>query len=162
MWDDASIAAAQRIIIAHNMALRLVYQTWWTWWLPRFAVIGIVGGLAAEGLNFHWNFYAFITAFLLLSVFGEYWAHRSLGHARARAKQKGSTTSITMSDEGIDIAGAYGSSHLKWKGLHSQVVKPDGILILFSNISGLWLPDTALAEGTPGDVRELVAANNGP
>ena len=67
-----------------------------------------------------------------------------------------------MSDEGIDIAGAYGSSHLKWKGLHSQVVKPDGILILFSNISGLWLPDTALAEGTPGDVRELVAANNGP
>ncbi len=66
-----------------------------------------------------------------------------------------------MNDEGIDIVSAFGSSHFNWNGPRSLVVEPDGILILFSNISGLWLPDAALTEGTPGDVRKLVAANKG-
>ena len=35
VWDDAYIAAAQRMVIDHqNWSLRIVYK-WWAWWLPR-------------------------------------------------------------------------------------------------------------------------------
>jgi YcxB-like protein len=158
-WDDAYLAAAQRAMIAQNWFFRHIYLTWWTWWLPRVGIVGIVGWLAETGVKFDWSFYAFIAGFLLLTFFGEYWGRRSLARARARNRSRGSTTMVTMSDEGIEIVGALGSSRLKWKAPRSISVKPDGVLLMHSNLSGLWLPDSALAEGTRDDVRQLVSVN---
>jgi len=64
-----------------------------------------------------------------------------------------------FTDEAIDIVSALSKSQLTWKAPRSIVIKPDGVLLMISNVSGLWLPDAALAEGTPDDVRQLVAAH---
>jgi hypothetical protein len=37
---DEYIAEAQRIAIAQNSVLRLMYQTWWIRWIPRFIFAG--------------------------------------------------------------------------------------------------------------------------
>jgi hypothetical protein len=157
VWDDAYITASQRMVIdRQNWSMRIIYK-WWGWWIPRVVVVAIIGGLALARVRFDRAFWAYMGGFLILSVFGEYWTHRSLARARARHRNRGSTTTVTMSDEGIEIVGALGSSQLKWKAPRSISVKPDGVLLMHSNLSGLWLPDAALAEGTPDDVRQLVA-----
>lgn len=159
VWDDAYVAAAQRMMIdRQNWSLRVIYK-WWAWWIPRVVVVVIIGGLAMARVVFEWAFYAYIGGFLLLSLFGEHWTRRSLARARARNRSRGSTTTVTMSDGGIDMVGGLGNSQLKWKAPRSITVKPDGVLLMHSNLSGLWLPDAALAEGTRDDVRQLIAVN---
>jgi len=159
VWDDTYIAAAQQMMIdRQNWSLRVIYK-WWGWWIPRVVVVVIIGGMAVAGVRFDGTFYAYIGGFLLLSLFGEYWTHRSLARARARNRNRGSTTTVSMSEGGIDMIGALSSSQLKWKAPRSISVKPDGVLLMMANLSGVWLPDAALAEGTPDDVRQLVAAN---
>ncbi|MFP5229563.1 MAG: YcxB family protein [Acidobacteriota bacterium] len=159
VWDDAYIAEAQRVMLAQNRSFRLMYQTWWVWWIPRFVVLAVIGWLIVAGVKVGLSVYGYFIGFLFLHPFGEYWAHRSLARARARNRNRGSTTTVTMSDEGIDIVGALGSSKLKWKAPRSISVKPDGILLMHSNLTGLWLPGAALVEGTPDDVRQLLTAH---
>jgi hypothetical protein len=38
-------------------------------------------------------------------------------------------------------------------------IYPDGVLIKLSRVNMIWLPDNALVEGLPADVRQLLAAN---
>jgi hypothetical protein len=38
-------------------------------------------------------------------------------------------------------------------------IYPNGVLIKFSRFSMLWLPDQSLTEGTPAEVRQLLADN---
>lgn len=148
VWDDAYIAAAQRMIIdQQNWSLRILYK-WWPWWLPRIVIVSIIGSLAVTGVKFDWAFYAYIVGFLILSLFGEYCTHRSLARARARNRNRGSTSTVTLNSEGIDIVGAV-----------AIMVKADGVLLMTSNLLGLWLPDAAITEGTPDDVRKLIAAH---
>jgi hypothetical protein len=159
VWDDAYIAAAQRMIIDHqNWSLRVLYK-WWAWWLPRIVIVGIIGWLTVTGVKFDWVFYGYLVGFLILSSFGEYWTHRSLARARARNRNRGSTSTVTLSSEGIDVVGALANSQLKWKAPRSITIKAGGVLLMTSNLLGLWLPDTALVEGTPDDVRQLIAAH---
>ena len=63
-----------------------------------------------------------------------------------------------MSEDGIDTIHPLGNSHLNWKSAHSTTVNADGVLLMLSSHAGLWLPDVALAAGTPDQVRQLVAA----
>jgi hypothetical protein len=39
------------------------------------------------------------------------------------------------------------------------VINPNGVIVKFSPFSMLWLPDQALTEGTPAEVRQLLADN---
>jgi len=39
------------------------------------------------------------------------------------------------------------------------VIYPDGVLIKLSRVNMIWLPDSALVEGSPAEVRQLLAAN---
>jgi hypothetical protein len=39
------------------------------------------------------------------------------------------------------------------------LVYPNGVLLKFSRLSGIWLPDCALIEGSAEDVRKLLAEN---
>jgi hypothetical protein len=64
-----------------------------------------------------------------------------------------------MDDQGLDACGFYGTSHLKWEAMLRPVIYPDGVLIKLSRGSMIWLPDSALIEGTQADVRQLLTAN---
>jgi hypothetical protein len=57
------------------------------------------------------------------------------------------------------IVGAHGNSHTKWTALLPPAVRPNGIALKFSRISILWLPDSALVEGSADEVRQLLAKN---
>jgi hypothetical protein len=39
---DEYIAEGQRLSISQNKTLKFMYQTWWVWWLPRVAMVGII------------------------------------------------------------------------------------------------------------------------
>jgi hypothetical protein len=66
-----------------------------------------------------------------------------------------------MGENGVDIVNPVGNSHSKWAGLLKAVVSPNGVLIQVSRIAWIWLPDQALVEGSPEDVRKLLAENVG-
>jgi hypothetical protein len=57
------------------------------------------------------------------------------------------------------VVGEAGNSHAKWPGILPPVVYPDGVMVKFSRFALIWLPDRALVEGSPGDVRILLAEN---
>jgi len=154
--SDEYIAEAQRLTIAQNRTLRLMYQTWWVWWLPRVVIVGLLGFLLIEKLTFD---AVLLGAFLVLSFFGELFSRRTLARARDRTRAKGSTTTLAMDENGIDAVGALGNTHLKWTAILPPAITPDGVLIRLSQLNGMWLPDKALVEGSPSDVRPLLNVN---
>lgn len=159
VWDDAYIAASQRMLIGtRNWSTRVLYR-WWGWWIPRIVIVGFIVWLIATGVKVAPISYAYFVGALLLNVFGELWIYRSLVRARAAHRNRGSTTIVTMSENGIDTSHPLGNSHLNWRAARSATVKADGVLLMLSSLAGLWLPDTALAEGGPDEVRRLVAAS---
>jgi hypothetical protein len=111
VWDDTSIAAAQRAMIARDWFFRVIYLSWWAWWIPRVLLVAFIGWLIVAGVKVGSTVYGYLIGFLFLHAFGEYWAHRSLARARVWNRNRGSTTTVNMSDEGIEIVGALGSSH---------------------------------------------------
>jgi hypothetical protein len=48
---------------------------------------------------------------------------------------------------------------LKWVAVQEPVIYSNGVLIKLSRLSMLWLPDQCLIEGTPAEVRQLLAEN---
>ena len=155
--DDEYIRVAQHLSISQNRASRLIYQTWWVVWLPRILLLAcIVTCLFIEFLR---PAAALCGASLALSFGGEAFKRRSLAKARERVRTKGSTNSVTMDDQGIETSGALGTSQLNWKTMLEPVIYPDGVLIKLSRVNMMWLPDKALVEGSPADVRQLLAAN---
>lgn len=157
VWDDAYIAASQRMLIeTRNWSTRILYK-WWGWWIPRVLIAAYIVWLIASGAKVDSMSYAYFVGALLLNVFGELWIYRSLVRARSRHRNRGSTTTVTLSEGGIDTVHPLGKSHLNWKATHSTKVEADGVLLMLSSHAGLWLPDAALAEGTPDQVRQLVA-----
>jgi hypothetical protein len=152
---DVYIAELQRLSIAQNKVFKFVYQTWWAWWLPR----AIFAGVVVFGLAYHldWGFTAVFSVLLVISFLGSWSGRRGLAKARDRVRFKGSTTTVTMGENGVDVVGEAGNTHLKWSGLLPPVVYPNGVLLKLSRISYLWLADQALTEGSPEQVRQLLA-----
>lgn len=154
LLSDEYIAESQRINIAQNRTLRFIYQTWWVWWIPRIVFVGAIAFLLAIRL---WWDARILAGFLLFTFFGEHFVQRSLARARNRTRAKGTTTMVSLDENGIDVVGELGNSHLKWDALYRPVVRSDGVLIKFTNARGLWLPDRTLVKGTPTDVRNLIS-----
>lgn len=152
---DEYAAEAQRLAIAQNRVLKLMYQTWWTWWLPRVGMVGFIIFCVAN--HFDWSLTAWFGGFLVLSIVGEWFGKRSLAKARNNRRFKGSTTTVSMDENGVDMTGEMGNSHSKWPGLLKSVSRPDGVLIQFSRLTWIWLPDSALVEGSAAEVRQLLA-----
>jgi hypothetical protein len=155
--DDEYIAKAQHLSIAQNKTLRLLYQSQWIKWGPRcIFLVGAVVTPFIEGFQFLTVFFMFM---LGLSFVGEMHGRRSLARARKGVRSKGSVSTYSLDDQGIDISGAFGTSHLKWEAMLQPAVYPDGVLIKFSRVGMSWLPDSALIEGSPADVRQLLAVH---
>jgi hypothetical protein len=150
------IAEAQRLSIAQHKTLKWMYQTWWVQWVARV----VMGGFIIYSLLNHMDSVAALFGvFLAISFWGEWLGRRNLAKARKNVRAKGSTSVVSMNEQGVDIDGALGNSHLKWPAMLKPVIYPQGVLIKFSRLSGLWLPDQALVEGSPADVRQLLAEN---
>jgi hypothetical protein len=154
---DEYVAEAQRLTIAHNKTLKFMYQTWWARWLPRVALVGFIVYFVV--IDFDLSSIAVFGAFLALSFLGEWWGRRGLAKARNRVRFKGSTTTVSMDENGIDVVGEAGNTHGKWSGLLPPVVYPNGVMVRFSRLAVIWLPDQALVEGSAEDVRRLLAEN---
>jgi len=155
--NDEYIAAAQHLSIAQNRGLRLIYQTWWMVWPPRAILFAcVVSSFFVEILR---PTAALCGALLALSFAGEVFKRRSLAKARERVRTRGSTNIVTMDDEGIDTSSAFGTSRLKWAIMLQPAIYPDGVLLKLSRVNMIWLPDKDLVEGSPADVRQVLAAN---
>ena len=154
---DEYIAEAQRLSISQNKTLKFMYQTWWVWWLPRIAMVGFIIFCVVN--HFDWSVTAMFGGFLVLSFLGEWFGQRSLVKARKKIRFKGSTSTISMDESGVDVVGEAGNSHAKWSGILPPAVYPDGVMVKFSRFAVIWLPDRALVEGSPDDVRKLLAEN---
>ena len=97
--------------------------------------------------------------FLALSFVGEIVARRSMSNARKRVRTIGTTNTVSMDENGIDAQGILGNSHLNWPAMLKPAIYPNGVLIKFSRTNVVWLPDQSLVEGSPADVRQLLATN---
>jgi len=154
--NDEYIAESQRLGIAQITALRLMYQTWWFLWIPRVVLAGtIIYFLLNDSA---WTA-VFCGAVLAGSFFGQYVFQRNLAKGRRKFRAKGTTSTVSMDENGIDMLGALGNSQLKWLAVLQSVIYANGVLIKLSRVSMLWLPDQSLIEGTPVDVRKLLAEN---
>jgi hypothetical protein len=151
------IAKVQHLSIAQNRTLRFMYQTWWAWWLPRVGLVGFIIFCVVN--HFDWSVTAMFAAFLVLSFLGEWVGQRSLARARKNTRFKGSTTTVSMDENGVDVVGEAGNSHGNWSGILPPTVSPNGVLFKFSRFAVIWLPDEALVEGSPDDVRKLLEEN---
>jgi hypothetical protein len=151
---DEYIAEAQRLSIAQNKTLKFLYQTWWGWWLPRPIILGFI-------VYMFWSHdesgAALFGFFLILSFVGEWLARRNLAKARNKVRTKNTTSMVTMDEQGVAIDGANGSSQLKWSAMLPPAIYHDGVLIKFSRLSMVWLPDKALTEGSVAEVRQLLS-----
>src|SRR6185312_1870193 len=155
LLTDEYAAEAQRIVIAENRTLRLVQQTWWVRWGFRIMVVGGAGFCLYVGLR---SEAALFAGLLLLSLAAEYMGRRSNARIRRLGRAKGTTTTVSMDEDGIDIVGALSSSHLKWEGLRYQpAIRSDGVLLKIAKARGVWLSDRTLTEGTPSNVRQLIS-----
>lgn len=155
--NDEYIGTAQRRLIARNRGWKLIYQKWWVRWPPRVALFAfVVTSLFVETLR---PVAALCGALLLLSFGGEAFKQWSLAKSREGVRTKGSTNIVTLDDQGIEASTIFGTSHLNWKIVLEPVIYPDGVLIKLSRVNMIWLPDSALVEGSPAEVRQLLAAN---
>jgi hypothetical protein len=153
---DDYIAKAQRMAISQNKMLNFFYQTWWAWWLPRVVILPSMIVLYLLNLE---STMTLLGVLLVLSFTGEWLGRRNLAKARNRVRGKGTTTTVSMDDQEIAIENANGNSHLKWSAMLQPAIYADGVLIKFSRLAMVWLPDQGLIEGSPTDVRKLLAEN---
>jgi hypothetical protein len=86
------------------------------------------------------------------SFIGEWVGRRILAKARQEVRFKGTTSTVSMDENGVDLVGAAGNSHLVWSAVLPPALYPDGVLLKVSRISVAWLPDSALTEGSAADV----------
>jgi hypothetical protein len=154
--SDEYIAEAQRLSISQNKTLKWMYQSWWLQWLARaFMVAFIIYAL----MNHMESLAVLFGVFLAISFLGEWLGKRGLAKARNNVRAKGTTTVVSINEQGVDLNGALGNSHLKWLAMLQPAVYPQGVLLRYSRFSALWLPDKALTEGSAADVRRLLAEN---
>lgn len=153
---DEYVAQAQRLSIAQNKMLKFIYRTWWSWWLPRVAVVGLVLYLVVN--NFDWSIPGWLIAFLVMHAVGEWLGRRRLAKMRKKVRSDDPIT-VTMDENGVDVVGENGNSHSNWTGMPIPLIYPHGVLLKFSRLSGIWLPDQALIEGSAADVRKLLTQN---
>lgn len=153
---DEYLADAQRLMIAQNKTMKLLYQTSWVWWLPRVVIVGVIIYCILHHIE---SPAAVLGVFLVIHFWGQWFGRRAMAKARKNTRTKGSTTVVSMNDQGVDIDGAHGNAHLKWLAMLRPTIYPQGVLIKFSRLAGLWLPDQALIEGSSADVRKLLAEN---
>ena len=156
VYTDEYIADAVRVSAAQKRRLKFLAQILRSWWLPRAGMVGLIIYLVLNG--FDWSITAWIVAFLILHGVAEWLSRRRRGKALKELRSADPIT-VSMDENGIDVVSKNGNSHSKWAGWSVPVIYPNGVLLKLSRLSGIWLPDQALVEGSPEDVRQLLEEN---
>jgi hypothetical protein len=156
VFTDEYLEEAQRIAIAQNRTLRLLYQSQWVRWGPR--VILALALIPVIMFQVYWG--AAIIAFpLLMSFLQPIHSRRSLARARRSNPVRGSETSISMNDGGLDLVSAHSHGHTDWAGVMRVTLYSNGVLLELQPRRFVWLPDQCLIEGTPEQVRSSLSAH---
>jgi hypothetical protein len=66
---------------------------------------------------------------------------------------------FSMDENGVDLVGEAGNSHSKRMLMLPPAISANGVLVRFTRLGWIWLPDQSLVEGSPDDVRKLLAEN---
>jgi hypothetical protein len=151
--SDDYIAQTQRLVIQHNKALRLMYGSWWVWWIPRIALASVILFLLMHHVT---DVVWWPAGFIVLSFAVEWSTRRSLARSRSRVRAKGSTTTVIMDEAGLYITAVLATTNVKWAALSAPVLMSDGVLINLARGTGFWLPDKCLIEGSAQDVRQIL------
>jgi hypothetical protein len=151
---DEYLAEAQRVAIAQNRTLRLLYQNRWVWWLPR---IGLAAFLIFMIVNRYLEGIIIFGGFLVLSFFGEIFGRRSLARGRGRNAMKGSTTTFSMDEQGLSVVGPNSAAEIRWPAVVRAITYPQGVVLRMQSGGFMWLPDQSLTEGSPEDLRQLLS-----
>ena len=120
------------------------------------AIVGLIIYLVVN--NFDWSIPAWLIALLVIHALGEWLGRRRLAKLRKKLRSDEPIT-VAMDENGVDVVDKNGNSHSKWTGIPMPVIYPHGVLLKFSRLSGIWLPDQALIEGSATDVRKLLTEN---
>ena len=147
---------AQRLVLSQNKTLRLMYLNRGLWWSALLVLLGAVIFLAsmhALGSSLGLFFGAAIT----IAALSQLLIPRSLAKARKRNPMKGSRVTVSMDETGVDSVTPVSNAHLQWAGVSAAIIYAGGVLLRMQTRTYLWLPDVALIQGSPGDVRGLLA-----
>jgi hypothetical protein len=134
-----------------------MYQTWWAWWVPRIGIVGLIIFCIVNG--FDRSLVAMSDAFLVLSFLGEWVARRSLAKARKNTRFKGSTTTVSLEENGVDMVGEVGNSHSKW--VFAPTADRESWLFVTSGLSNDWESSVPDSSGVSGLGCEFVFETTG-
>ncbi|HEX4240006.1 MAG TPA: hypothetical protein VHZ53_01245 [Steroidobacteraceae bacterium] len=155
---DEYLKDVQRLVLAQNTGLRLIYQTWWFMWPPRIVSAGfIVWMCLSDAPSF--SIVALFGAVLIFTFIQPMLSRRALAKARNRNPIKGSTVTFSIDEQGVNTIGPNSNSLMQWSGLPSAIFYPQGVLLKVHARGVMWLPDESLVEGIPADARALVRQN---
>jgi hypothetical protein len=103
-----------------------------------------------------WSGVALVALGLAGSFAAPLLAQRSLRKARQHAAQSPGELMISVDEQGIDAANSGARDRLPWSAFAGASVHPDGVLLNLQSRKWFWLPDAALTDGTPAQVRDLL------
>jgi hypothetical protein len=147
---------AQRLVLSQNKTLRLMYLNRGLWWSALLVVLGAVIFLATmHALDSFLGL--FFGAAITMAASSQLLIPRSLAKARNRNPMKGSIVTVSMDETGVDSVTPVSNAHLQWAGVPSAIIYAEGVLLRMQTRTYLWLPDVSLIQGSPGDVRGLLA-----
>jgi hypothetical protein len=154
---DEYLKDVQRLVLAQNTGLRLIYQTWWFMWPPRIVSAGfIVWMCLSDAPSF--SIVALFGAVLIFTFIQPMLSRRALAKARNRNPIKGSTVTFSIDEQGVNtiVQTATRSCNGPACRQRSSIRK-----VCFSRCTqeGSCGPDESLVEGIPADARALVRQN---
>lgn len=153
--DDAYVARQQRLILDQGWKARLMYRSS-AFQLAILAVILFPFFYARYVGHQSFPLPLWLGALALWTI-GQWTRLSALSKSRAAVK-RALPAAVELREDGIRTERPRGSAQLRWSGFPRAAFYPDGVLLIAGPVgAGLWLPDAALAEGTPEDVRALTA-----
>jgi hypothetical protein len=129
---------------------------WLAWPMKIICAFGLLAllalGVFAE-IYFLIGFAAFFLALLAIGPRFDYWLMRRRWR---RHPQFNESLRVEATDAGLTFATPKTSGTADWSAYTSAVSRPLGVLLYSTKWDYLWLPDSAIVEGTTVELRDLL------
>jgi YcxB-like protein len=130
----------------------------WLRWGTRLALTALLLYLGALR---DWTGVVLVGLGLLGSFGAEILQRRSAQRSRERAVRCAGELLIDIDDAGLTAADGHSRDTLPWTEFADAAEHPDGVMLTLNSRGGYWLPDSALTEGTPAQIRNLIGQHLG-
>jgi hypothetical protein len=155
-FTEEYLKEAQRLALSQNAVLRFIFLSRWTMWPPAILIGGFMIFLFEHNqLSFPSG--VFFGAMLVCCFVGPLLNGRNLAKTRRRHFMKSSVVTYRLDEQGMDQISPVSNSHLQWPAFSRVILYPQGVLLKMQSNAYMWLPDKSLTEGSPEDVRRLLA-----